>query len=99
MYALKYGTVPLVSSVGGLDDSIQTFDGKIGTGFKFAPNDKNSLLLALKKALACFSDKSSWECLVNNGMSKDFSWDNAGGKYSDLYQEIYNSAPSHKTLQ
>ena len=36
MYALKYGTVPIVSSVGRLDDSIQSFDGKTGTGFKFA---------------------------------------------------------------
>ena len=36
MYALKYGTVPIVSSVGRLDDSIQSFDGKTETGFKFA---------------------------------------------------------------
>ena len=40
MYALKYGTVPIVSSVGRLDDSIQSFDGKTGTSFKFALNDR-----------------------------------------------------------
>ena len=37
MYALKFGTVPIVSR---LDDSIQSFDGKTGTGFKFALNDR-----------------------------------------------------------
>ena len=40
MYALKYGTVPIVSSVGRLDDSIQSFDVKTGSGFKFALNDR-----------------------------------------------------------
>jgi starch synthase len=42
IYTLKYGTVPIVSSVGRLDDSVQPFDGKTGTGFKFAPNDRKS---------------------------------------------------------
>jgi glycogen synthase len=36
MYALKYGTVPIVSSVGRLDDSIQSLHDKTGAGFKFA---------------------------------------------------------------
>ena len=40
MYALKYGTVPIVKSVGRLDNSIQSFDGKKGTGIKFAHNDR-----------------------------------------------------------
>ena len=40
LYTLKYGTVPIVSSVGRLDDSIQSFDVKTGSGFKFALNDR-----------------------------------------------------------
>lgn len=95
MYALKYGTVPIVSSVGGLDDSIQAFDGKNGTGFKFAPNDRKSLNQALQEALACFADKKSWECLINNGMSKDFSWDNAAKEYSLLFKKISNLEANH----
>ncbi|MGH9568064.1 MAG: glycogen synthase, partial [Candidatus Angelobacter sp.] len=35
MYSLKYGTVPIVRATGGLDDSIEDFDGERGTGFKF----------------------------------------------------------------
>lgn len=88
MYALKYGTVPIVTSVGGLDDSIQSFDGKTGTGFKFAPNDRKSFQGALQNSLTYFADKPGWERLINNGMTKDFSWDNAAQQYSNLYQSI-----------
>ena len=82
MYALKYGTVPIVSSVGRRDDSIQSFDGKTGTGFKFALNERKSFQQALQNSMACFSDKSSWERLINNGMEMDFSWDNGVQQYS-----------------
>ena len=36
--------------------------------------------------MACFSDKSSWERLINNGMEMDFSWDNAAQQYSSLFR-------------
>jgi glycogen synthase len=42
------------------DNSIQSFDGKTGTGFKFAPNDRKSFQQALQNSMACFSDKPSW---------------------------------------
>ena len=47
------------------DDSIQSFDGKTGTSFKFAPfkfapNDRKSFQQALQNSIACFSDKPSW---------------------------------------
>ncbi len=92
MYALKYGTVPIVSSVGGLDDSIQPFDGKTGTGFKFTPNDRKSFKQSLQNSLACFADKPGWNRLINNGMDMDFSWDNAAQQYSSLFQNIQ---PNH----
>jgi starch synthase len=92
MYALKYGTVPIVSSVGGLDDSIQPFDGKTGTGFKFVPDDRKSFQQALQNAVACFADKPGWERLINNGMDMDFSWDNAAQQYSRLFRDIQ---PNH----
>jgi starch synthase len=85
MYTLKYGTVPIVSSVGRLDDSIKPFDGKAVTGFKFKPNDRKSFQQALQNSLTCFTDKPSWERLINNGMNIDFSLDNAAYQYSRLF--------------
>jgi starch synthase len=59
MHELKYCTVPIVSSVDGLDDSIQPFDGKTETGFKFAPNDRKSFQQVLQNSLTYFTDKPS----------------------------------------
>ena len=92
MYALKYGTVPIVSSVGGLDDSKQPFDGKTGTGFKFAPNDRKSFQQTLQNSMVWFADKLGWDRLTNNGMDMGFSWNNAAQQYSSLFQDI---PPNH----
>ena len=55
-------------------------------------NDRKSFQQALQNAVACFDDKPSWECLINNGMDMDFSWDNAAQQYSSLFQDIQ---PNH----
>src|SRR5262249_42791080 len=54
MYALRYGTVPLVRATGGLDDSVESFDAKTGsgTGFKFLDYTAEALLASFKEALA-----------------------------------------------
>jgi len=46
MYALKYGTVPVVRATGGLEDTIEDFDAqtKTGNGFKFGPYDSKAFL-------------------------------------------------------
>ena len=87
MYALKYGTVPLVRSVGGLRDSIKKYNAKNGrgTGFKFSQNTLKDLLMAIGRALSVYNDKPRWESLMINGMETDNSWDNAARKYLRLY--------------
>ncbi len=87
MYALKYGTVPLVRSVGGLRDSIKKYNAKNsqGTGFKFSQNTLKDLLLELARALSVYKNKSSWKSLMINGMETNNSWDNAAKKYLRLY--------------
>jgi starch synthase len=87
MYALKYGTVPLVRSVGGLRDSIKKYNAVNGrgTGFKFSQNTLADLLLEIGRALSVYNDKPSWQSLMLNGMETDNSWDNAAKKYQRLY--------------
>ena len=57
----------------GIDNSIQDFDRKSGTGFKFSPNDQKTFNKALQKKLDCFADQDGWEPLINNGMAMGFS--------------------------
>jgi starch synthase len=87
MYSLRYGTVPVVRSVGGLQDSIKEFNGKTlkGTGFKFKKFTVDPFLLTVKKALSLYQNKKHWRRLMLNGMEADHSWDRAARKYSQVY--------------
>ena len=56
MYSLRYGTVPLIRSTGGLEDSITHFDPKTGNGngFKFYNYTRSSLQKTLIEALELY---------------------------------------------
>jgi starch synthase len=90
IYSLKYGTVPIVRATGGLDDTIEPWDARSrkGTGFKFAEYNSEALLATIKHALADFRDQSSWQVLIANGMSRDFSWTGAAREYSKVYERV-----------
>lgn len=87
MYSLRYGTVPIVRAVGGLDDTVQNFDAVTGTGngFKFGPYRADKLLEKIYEARFAYEDKATWAKIQRNGMSVDNSWENAARNYVDLY--------------
>ena len=87
IYSLKYGTVPIVRATGGLDDTIEPWDARTGkgTGFKFSEYNGESLLLTVKAALQAFRDVASWQVLMRNGMTKDFSWGASAKEYVKVY--------------
>lgn len=102
IYSLKYGTVPIVRATGGLDDTIDPWDSRTGrgTGFKFTDYNGEALLLTIKEALRGFRDQSSWQILVRNGMSKDFSWNASAKDYVRVYERVKSNrggpaAPTH----
>jgi starch synthase len=88
IYSLKYGTVPIVRATGGLDDTIEPWDARTGkgTGFKFFEYNGESLLLTVKAALQAFRDTGSWQVLMRNGMSRDFSWGASAKEYVKVYE-------------
>jgi starch synthase len=90
MYALKYGTVPVVRATGGLADTIVTFDAKNkkGNGFKFGPYKAKAFLAAIRRALRLFGYLDSWTRIMANGMKEDFSWHRSAHKYLELYESI-----------
>jgi len=90
IYSLKYGTVPIVHATGGLDDTIEPYDPKAGTGtgFKFQECTGQALLDTVRQALEAFRNRTAWQQLMRNGMAKDFSWDASAKQYVALYQKI-----------
>jgi starch synthase len=89
--ALRYGAVPIVSRVGGLEDTVRDFDetgSDHATGFKFAPVNTENLAAALRRANALFRDKTAWKKIQLNGMSTDVSWRSRASQYANLYHEV-----------
>ncbi|KAK1285961.1 hypothetical protein QJS10_CPB20g01830 [Acorus calamus] len=100
LYAMRYGTVPVAHSTGGLRDTIENFDpyanegsGK-GTGWTFYPLSKESMLGALGLAIKTYRKyKPSWEGLMKRGMSRDYTWDNAAEQYEQIFQLAFHNPP------
>lgn len=91
LYAMKYGTIPVVHAVGGLRDTVKQFDpfNESGTGWTFDRAEAHKLINALGHCLNTYWNyKSSWEGLQERGMSQDLSWDNA----ASLYEEVLVAA-------
>jgi starch synthase len=91
--ALRYGTVPIVSRVGGLEDTVVdagdlTVTGGRQTGFKFGPVTTENLALAVQRACATFHDVAAWRRIQVNGMSTDVSWRHSASRYADLYRGL-----------
>jgi starch synthase len=89
MYALRYGTVPVVRFTGGLADTVTPFDGtnpETATGFGFLEPSPSDLYVAAWLAMLNFKDAAVWNSLRANGMASDFSWDRSANAYDFIYQ-------------
>jgi starch synthase len=88
MYSQAYGTVPLVSNVGGLVDTVTDIDADpvAGTGIVTAPKQEE-FVAALHRALALCADRERYTRVQRNAMLKDFSWKKAVAAYEQLYHD------------
>jgi starch synthase len=90
MYSLRYGTVPIVRRTGGLADSVQHFDPRLGsgTGIVFNDYDTGAVIWAVGTALDIYRDNKAWDRLVRNGMAQDFSWSRQVPQYVETYERL-----------
>ena len=95
IYSMKYGTVPIVRATGGLDDTVEPFDGTAGTGFKFGPYSGDALMRAVGQALKVYRQREVWRRVMTNGMAKDFSWDQSAKQFSEIYRSLTPQAGDH----
>jgi starch synthase len=89
MYSLKYGTLPIVRAVGGLDDTVQQYDETTGagTGFKFWEATPRAIYYAVGWAVSTFFDrKEHMQQMIRAAMAQDFSWRRSAGEYVGLYE-------------
>ncbi len=90
MYALKYGTVPIVRATGGLNDTVFSYDrDKVkGNGFKFNSAIPEEFLSCVKNAINLFKNKTEWKRIISNGMKQDLSWKKSAEKYIEIYKML-----------
>jgi starch synthase len=88
MYSLRYGTVPIVRAVGGLDDTIQPYTSRAlkATGFKFSEATPEALVRMVKQAVRLFEDRDAWARLQQQGMAEDHSWTTSAKEYVKVYR-------------
>jgi starch synthase len=90
MYALRYGSVPIVRSVGGLRDTVQDIGNPLGgSGIRFAHFSEADARLALDRAMQLWWDRpEEFRALRERIMTIDNSWENSTARYLDIYRQI-----------
>ena len=96
LYALRYGTVPVVRRVGGLADTVEDANPESmrrgeATGFLFGPATPDALAQAMTEAIQTFAKPKIWRQIMQNGMARHFSWEDAASHYLSLYSDAVRS--------
>ncbi|MBV9859470.1 MAG: glycogen synthase GlgA [Alphaproteobacteria bacterium] len=93
LYALRYGSLPLVRRVGGLADTVvdataATLADATATGFAFDEENAQGLLGAAARAIELFAEPAQWRRVMRRAMTRDFSWEAAARQYVELYRAL-----------
>jgi starch synthase len=87
MYALRYGTIPMVRDTGGLHDTVMDMGDEGGFGIRFIHADEHDIVHAIERAIAVYQDKIQMKKMIEYAMSIDHSWESV----VDAYQSVYES--------
>lgn len=88
IYSLRYGTVPIVRSTGGLKDTVVDVADKGATGIRFDEPTVSALLEALGRALQLYANKRKMNAVRKQGMCQVFDWQKAALAYLQMYERI-----------
>lgn len=88
MYAMRYGTIPIVREVGGLKDTVIDYDYSDGYGITFWHFTLEDANRALYRALLLYDDEKRFRKLQRYIMGLDFSWERSAQEYKKLYKDL-----------
>ncbi|MFT5436071.1 MAG: starch synthase, partial [Ulvibacter sp.] len=87
MYSLRYGTVPVVSKVGGLKDTVIDID-KGGFGISHNEITSEEIANAIQRAADFYKNSKKFETNRKKIMKIDHSWDVSAEQYLNLYKSL-----------
>ena len=88
LYAMRYGTVPVVHAVGGLRDTVKQYDpfNDTGNGWTFDSAETNKLIDAMGHAITTYRDhRDAFRRIQARGFERDLGWDRAAELYEDRF--------------
>lgn len=85
MYAMRYGTVPIVRYTGGLRDTVEDVSSG-GSGINFGAATAKDAVHAIHRALHIYHNKELMQSLVHSNMNYDFSWEKSAERYLEMYR-------------
>ena len=90
MYACRYGTIPIVRSIGGLRDSIPDIGEEHGQGrgIRFDHFSIEDAMLAVYRATEVYRNKEALQTIRQRIMAVDFSWEKSAGAYMEIYNRL-----------
>lgn len=87
LYALRYGTIPIVRKTGGLKDTVIDINEN-GWGFCHEHNSVKDISNTITRALKLYDSPNEMSKIQQSIMQIDHSWDKAAQEYLDLYNSV-----------
>ncbi|MFG4002517.1 glycogen synthase [Flavobacterium aquidurense] len=87
MYALRYGTIPIVRRTGGLRDTVIDF-GDNGNGICHDQASVGDICYSINRAVKLYGDKINFYKIRKMGMGIDHSWERVCQEYIEIYTLI-----------
>ena len=93
LYALRYGTIPVVARTGGLADTVidanaAALEGKCATGFQFSSVDIENLHATLERVFLLYADKKAWKAMQRAAMRQKVGWQRSAQRYETIYKSL-----------
>lgn len=88
LYALRYGTVPIVRRTGGLIDTVIDFGDEGGYGICFNESNVNDIIYSISRAISLYENSERLQLLRKRMMALDFSWTQSAKQYNLLYESL-----------
>lgn len=86
LYAMRYATIPMVRSVGGLKDTVVDFGDESGYGIRFDQANSHDLIYSFHRARALWNDEEILKTVRKRLVSLDFSWTTIVNRYIEIYK-------------
>jgi starch synthase len=101
IYAMRYGTLPVVRNSGGTADSVigateHTIDCETANGFSFERANAEDLVTCVMRALELYRQPIAWRKLQACAMRQDFGWKGPAARYAEIYRRLL-AEPSCKS--